>query len=343
MALLNGKPIVLVNLFIPESAAYLLEKEQVTHLLAPDNIIHALLTLHKDHPGSNNQHKYTHWTHAGYGLFSSGLAGPIAEMRAKYTPQLYLTGLYGSSELLALLSAWNYADTRETQLTGGGGRLVPGIRVRVVDSNGVPIHGFGEENKGELEFCGYSTLKEYLGNPEAMKKNLRKESNGEVWFRSGDLGYLVPARAASGFPDSPTHADFDAGRASNSFIFLARIGDSLRLRGFLVDPSEIEGVLQKHPMVGSVQVVGLDLGVGKGDDAVAFVIPSDSAKGKKDKEVEDEILNWARPQLANYKVPARILLTDKFPTTNGPNGEKVQKAVLRKEAASRIGVPGSKL
>ena len=45
------------------------------------------------------------------------------------------------------------------------------------------------------------------------------------WFRSDDLGYSI-----------------DAG----SFVYLARIKDSLRLSGFLVDPREIEEFLARH-------------------------------------------------------------------------------------------------
>jgi fatty-acyl-CoA synthase len=164
-----------------------------------------------------------------------------------------------------------------------------------------------------------------------------------MWFRSGDLGHLVKSLPEAEFPANPTPTDFYTGNATNSFIFLARMGDSLRLRGFLVDPSEIEGVLQKHPDVGFVQVVGVDLGIGKGEDAVAFVIPVEEARKKYASEVvgrelEKEVLEWARPRLANYKVPARVLLVDSFPVTNGPNGEKVQKAILRKDAVARLGV-----
>ena len=64
----------------------------------------------------------------------------------------------------------------------------------------------------------------------------------------------------------------DLGRLTGDggFEFLARLGDSLRLRGFLVDPAEIEHRLEKHPAVELAQVVAAER-PGRGQVAVAFV------------------------------------------------------------------------
>ena len=80
------------------------------------------------------------------------------------------------------------------------------------------------------------------------------------WFRSGDLGYTI-----------------DAG----SFVYLARIKDSLRLSGFLVDPREIEEFLAEHEAVERAQVVGLPQ-PGRGDVPVAFVkLQADAGPGEE--------------------------------------------------------------
>ena len=73
----------------------------------------------------------------------------------------------------------------------------------------------------------------YYGNPEATAAAFTADG----FFRSGDLGYTV---------------------AEGDFVFLSRIGDVLRLSGFLVNPLEIEAVLDAHPSVASSQVVGID-------------------------------------------------------------------------------------
>ncbi|KAI9022448.1 hypothetical protein DFJ74DRAFT_669491 [Hyaloraphidium curvatum] len=343
MVLLSGSTLVLVNLFQPQACAALVESEKVTHLLAPDNIVHTVLELHSKAPGSKTSYTFPSLRFIGYANFTSSLGNEILEL-SKLLPGLHLSGLYGSSELLALMSAWDpSADPIELRALGGG-RLNPGIKVRVVDSDGSPIVGLGPDHKGELEFSGYSLLKEYLRNEAAMKKNLR-DDGGVRWFRTGDLGYLVPALPGSGYSSSPSAANFAQGNATDSFIYLARMGDTLRLRGFLVDPTEIEAVVVKHRFVAEVQVVGVNLGGGKGEDAVAFVIPSDEfrketasiSSGAADKAMETAVLAHAKPLLANYKIPARVFVVDEFPATNGPNGLKVQKVVLRDMATKKMG------
>jgi len=61
--------------------------------------------------------------------------------------------------------------------------------------------------------------------------------------------------------------------------------------------------------------------------AVAFVIPGAGFD-------EAAILSACSTQLARFKVPARIVALDEFPTTDGPNGRKVQRARLREMAAT---------
>jgi fatty-acyl-CoA synthase len=295
MTLLAGATLYMVNLFDAGSSAPLIDSKGITHVLAPDNIIHSLLELHVKAPSSKTHYTYPSLKFIGYANFTSSLGSSIIEL-VKLLPGLHLSGLYGSSECLALMSAWVPSDSLELR-TSGGGRLNPGLRVRVVDSDGSIVEGFGVEKKGELEFSGYSILKRYIGNEEAMKKNAYVV-DGTTWFRSGDLGHLVEPLAGS---KSPTKTDFAKGLATDSFVYLARLGDSSRLRGFLVDPTEIEATLVKHEMVGEVQVVGVNLGGGKGEDAVAFVIPESKFKGTE-MDIEKSVLAFAKPLLANYKV-----------------------------------------
>ena len=127
------------------------------------------------------------------------------------------------------------------------------------------------------------------------------------WFATGDLG----------------SADDEGG-----FVYLARMGDALRLRGFLTDPAEIEQHLTSHPAVESAQVVGAP-GSG-GEVAVAFVVTL--------QEIEErDLIEYCRRHLANYKVPARVIALDEFPTVEGPNGVKIRKAELRSRAGAIIG------
>ena len=128
----------------------------------------------------------------------------------------------------------------------------------------------GEE--GELCIRGPVVLRRYLGDPAATSAALADDG----WFRTGDLCRLT---------------------ADGGFEFLARLGDSLRLRGFLVAPAEIEARLELHPAVVLAQVVGVDR-PGEGQVAVAFVRLTEPVD-------EDDLRAHCAAGIANFKVPAR--------------------------------------
>jgi fatty-acyl-CoA synthase len=104
----------------------------------------------------------------------------------------------------------------------------------------------------------------------------------------------------------------------------------MRLGGFLVSPEEIEAVIQAQPGVAGVQVVAASNG--ESDPVpVAFVRPA--AGTALD---EAALRARCREQLARFKVPARIVAVDAFPTVDGPNGPKVQRVRLREMAQTLL-------
>jgi len=172
-------------------------------------------------------------------------------------------------------------------------------------AGGRPIHPEIEfrERDGELQLRGYNVVRGYLHNGAADAAAFTADG----WFRSGDHGRMTE---------------------SGAIVFLARLGDSLRLRGFLVDPTEIEEELQRHPAIAAAQVVGVEQ-PGAGQVPIAFVVataPFDEA----------DLIAHCRERIANYKVPVRIVAVAEFPSTPGPNGVKVQKARLREMAAELL-------
>jgi len=147
---------------------------------------------------------------------------------------------------------------------------------------------------GALWLRGPSLFDRYLGDDAATAR----ARDPEGWFASGDLAVAQP----------------DGG-----FGFVTRAGDALRLGGFLVAPEEIESFLLMQPGIRAAQVVAHE------GRAVAFVI----AGAGHD---EAATLAACAARLARFKVPQRIVVLDAFPTTDGPNGRKVQRAKLREMA-----------
>jgi fatty-acyl-CoA synthase len=228
---------------------------------------------------------------SGFAAFHSSAAVSIAAAEAV---GLQPRGLYGSSEVQALFSI---ADGENRQR--GGGVPVSAqalLAVRDPDTGTVLPHGAS----GELWIDAPSRFVEYLDNPSATARAI----DADGVFRTGDLAHLA-----------------DVG-----FIYEARIGDAIRLGGYLVSPEEIEAVIQALPGVAGAQVVSASRGGGD-PVPVAFVRPCAGAV------LQEAMLRaFCLQQLARFKVPERIVVVDDFPIVESPNGPKVQKVRLREMA-----------
>jgi fatty-acyl-CoA synthase len=258
------------------------------------------------------------------GLFAAAGAGPeafrtwdrgvIAGMtardlvdRAERQYGLALTNVYGSSELFAIAAVWDPAEPAETRALPGGRLVEHDMHVRAVD----PAEGavLPEGEPGELQFSGYNVTRGYLANEAANAQAFTADG----WFRSGDRGRVL-----------------EGGRA---FEYQARISDTLRLRGYLVAPAEIEDFLRTHGSVVEAQVVGVADPARGEDRAVAFVRARPGARLDP-----EEIRAYCRSQLAGWKVPDVVQQVEAYPTTPSANGDKVQKNRLRDMAADLLGL-----
>lgn len=295
-AIAAGATCILQPAFDAAHAAELIAAHEVTHYTAADNMIRPILELEDiDHAGLSS------WRRGGFGNFTGKPLELVA--LAEERVGVRLSGVYGASECMALVSTWPPEVSTETRALAGGEVVDSEIEVRAVDPESG--QGLGDEEPGELQLRGYVVMKEYRANPEATNASFTEDG----WYRTGDLGYTVgPGR----------------------FVYLARLKDSLRLRGFLVDPIEIEEHLNAHPAVRFSQVVGVRQDDG-GDTAVAFVQPA----GGQEVD-EEELRTHCRTEMANYKVPGRVLFVESFPTVMGPNGEKIQKTRLRDMAEEEL-------
>jgi fatty-acyl-CoA synthase len=173
------------------------------------------------------------------------------------------------------------------------------IRFRVVDPVSHVPAAPGEN--GELQLRGPNVVNAYLGDLGALTASVTPDG----WFRTGDLATIT---------------------GDGGVDYLCRMGDALRLRGFLVEPAEIELRLIEHPMVENAKVVGVRDADGS-HRAVGFVVPVTG-----NDPTPEELRGWCAKALAAFKVPAEIRVIDLMPTTTGTNGTKVKAAVLREWA-----------
>ena len=234
----------------------------------------------------------------GFASFSPASGDLIA--RAKRCG-LELTGLYGSSELQALTAAQPLreaeGDTSVRYLAGG--KLIHAqARVRARDPQTGALLPHGES--GELEISSPSLMGGYMDDPQATARAITPDG----FFRTGDLGYSVSDR---------------------QFVFQTRMGDSLRLSGFLVNPAEIEHALETIGGIQACQVVGATH-AGR-IVPFAFVILQPGAKADPQ--------GWTahcKRIMAGFKVPVRFECVTEFPVVMSANSNKVQKNRLREIA-----------
>jgi long-chain acyl-CoA synthetase len=166
---------------------------------------------------------------------------------------------------------------------GSIGRAVPGVEVKIVDESGREV-AVGET--GEIITRGPHVMKGYFRKVAATAERIRGE-----WLYTGDVG----KREADGY-----------------YYHLGRRDDMIITGGLNVYPAEVENLIYTYPGV---------------QETVVFAIP-DSKRGqvlgaavvaRPGSQVnEKELLAFLRANLANFKVPDRIVVRDSLPrTTSG--------------------------
>ncbi|MGW1978804.1 FadD3 family acyl-CoA ligase [Streptomyces sp. NPDC001889] len=198
---------------------------------------------------------------------------------------------YGLSEASGIVTMCRRDDSPAT-VAGTSGRPVPGTEVRVVTGSGEP-GGPGEP--GEVLVRGHQVMRGYFEDPGATAAVL----DGDGWLRTGDVGVLD---------------------ADGNLRITDRIKDMFIVGGFNAYPAEIEQLLALHPDIADVAVVGVPDGrLGEVGRAYAVRRPGATVTA-------DELIDWARREMANYKVPREVEFVAGLPRNAGG---KVLKGELR--------------
>ena len=285
-----GRLLIFIPTFEVATAAAAIERYQVTHFPATGDIV-AQLRQYSKKPIPYPSVRMVTGVRAGQAR--------LADARG-----ILMIGIYGSSEMQAILSRQPSEATPEQREIGGGKMITQASRVRVCDTVSGKVLPHGEQ--GEIQFKGPSCMMGYFGNPEATQEAFTQDG----YFKSGDLGYTVD---------------------DSTYVYLSRMGDVLRLSGFLVNPLEIESLLDAHDSVSVSQVVGVE--GARGLIPVAFVTLKPGCTLD-----EETLKDHCAKQIAKFKVPHHIFAIDAFPFTPSANGNKIQKAKLREIATASLKV-----
>jgi len=290
-----GRPMIMLPVFDGAEAARLIARHRVTHVNGTDEMFFRIMEA-----ADRDNISLASLRLCGYAAFANAQGSAlVAEGDRRGIPYV---GLYGMSEVQALFARQPETVSREQRACAGGKLVSPRAACRARDPESGRLLPPGEA--GELELAGPSRFAEYWDDKEATAKALTADG----FMRTGDLGHVT---------------------GDGGFVYLARMGDSLRLGGFLVNPAEIEAFIEQQPEVAGCQVVGV-AGAG-GTQAVGFVTLEAGTSFD-----ERSLRERCAGSMAKFKVPARIFPLDAFPVTVSANGAKIQRAKLREMAEANL-------
>ena len=162
---------------------------------------------------------------------------------------------------------------------GTVGKPFPGQEARVVDIESREPLPAGEV--GEIEVRGPHVFKGYWNRPDATGEVLGEDG----WFRTEDLGWV----SEDGY-----------------FTISGRTKELIISGGYNVYPREVEEVLEGHPGVAEVAVVGLP-DEEYGEKVTAVVVSDDPEL------TAEEVKDFCRKDLAGYKKPREVFFVDELP------------------------------
>jgi long-chain acyl-CoA synthetase len=183
---------------------------------------------------------------------------------------------YGLSETSPVAS-FNRPD--KPARPGSIGQPIWGVEMKLIEEDWKDAG----DGPGEIAVRGHCVMKGYYRRAEATAEVLR-----DGWFRTGDIA----RRDEDGF-----------------YYIIDRSKDMIIRGGFNVYPREIEEVLMTHPGVSLAAVVGVPH-ESHGEEIKAYVIPVYGAT-----TTEDELVGWAKENLATYKYPRVVEFRDELPMT----------------------------
>jgi long-chain acyl-CoA synthetase len=198
----------------------------------------------------------------------------IKQFRDRFHVQI-LEG-YGLSETSPVAS---FSDPEQDPRPGSIGVPIWGIEMKLVDEDWNDVTG--RDEIGEIAIRGHNIMKGYHKRPEETAEVMK-----DGWFRTGDL----------------------ARRDEDGFYYIVdRAKDMIIRGGFNVYPREVEDVLMTHGAVSLAAVVGVP-DERWGEEIKAFVVLDEGAALG-----EEELIEWAREQMAANKYPRIVEFAPSLP------------------------------
>ncbi|MFI6326559.1 amino acid adenylation domain-containing protein [Nonomuraea sp. NPDC050556] len=204
---------------------------------------------------------------------------------------------YGPTEACVAATVHHVVDAGQPGESVPIGRPIPGTEVLVLDAR-MRLLPPGET--GEIYLGGVCLARGYLGWPAQTAERFVPHPlrPGQRLYRSGDLGMW---------------------RQDGELVYLGRIDDQIKLRGYRIEPGEVEAALRSHPAVTDAVVVAAPAACGSRGLVAHLVLQAGPVPG------DDQLRRYLRALIPDYMIPSRFRVLERLPMTG--NG-KVDRASL---------------
>lgn len=210
-----------------------------------------------------------------------------------------ITSVYGQTESSPGITQTRTEDSIELRVATVG-RALPGAEVKIIDIETGATLPPGKQ--GELCARGYMVMKGYYKMPEETARVI----DAEGWLHTGDLAIMD----------------------ENGYCKITgRIKQMIIRGGENIYPKEIEEFLYTHPKVSDVQIYGVP-DRKFGEQVMAAIILKKGAE-----MTEDEVREFCKGKIANYKIPRYVRFVDSYPMTASG---KIQKFKMREMAIKEL-------
>lgn len=213
-----------------------------------------------------------------------GFRNDLVRFQAHFDVSAVLINLYGLSELtIGTMGFFNRDADVDTKWLPIGGPIA-GVSVTVVDEQDRLT-----PRAGQMVFAGPCLARGYWGRPDLTAEKFADNPHTTRSFATGDIGEIT-----------------DAG----TLIHLGRKDFQIKIRGYRVEPGEIEACITAHDQVDKCVVHPV---TGKDGESVpaAFIVPVSNAAG-----VTVEVLaRFLALSLPDYMIPQKVIPVPAFPRT----------------------------
>ncbi|MGE5654264.1 MAG: class I adenylate-forming enzyme family protein [Bacillota bacterium] len=192
---------------------------------------------------------------------------------------------YGLTECVTACSIMPEGVYKE----GSVGLPFASISIKVVDPDTLADRPAGEI--GEICISGPTVMLGYYRREKESMQALRPHKDGAVWLHTGDLGYMDQ---------------------EGYLYFVQRLKRIIKVSGYTVYPSQVEAVLNTHPLVQESCVVGVPCPI-KMQKPKAFVVLKSSVADPTSSVAQ--IMDFLQERLIKWSVPAEIVICDALPRT----------------------------